>query len=408
MSQSSTWDPLLFLTLPVTLRKCVYWHLDGQLTRLRLPSSYELFTDTMTESRKTARRKRQAFKLRKKLQKFIELYSYMPDFVNSWLDYMSCLRYDCVVLDYLRVNRELESTLTQLHWIFIDGCLMLGLFSPEGLLQHWCSLEEYKDLVDNDLNLATVVNMEHLNGEELRQLNTQLEKLEVKDLVRQVTFYQDEEIPETAGVRDLISMLESLKGLQTLAVTSNSMFERLVNFHGFRDYPGHTLGYAVRKRVAELEISRCGVLGGPQSLANLERWEAVGKVTFSFLEALDLNQVVLPPHCVWLRLQNVKRLRWWDLQALRTILPSRLLLSGSINETLDHSEAWSKPVVEVLDASELHTCKALLWETLRHLHRIQLIDVMEIEPVAILPLCLYNSGQIQCSGTTDLKRVLYL
>ncbi|CEP60932.1 Ctf13p LALA0_S02e02960g [Lachancea lanzarotensis] len=380
---------LEFLQQPITLRKCVYQHLNSQLTNLKPPATYELFTSTLTPTRRKSSRSRG---LRKKLERFAELYSYVPDFVDSWLEYVTCLRYDCIVLDYLRVNRELESTLTQLYWIFISGHPKLGFFSPEGLLQYWCSLEEYRDSVDSDLNLlSTVVNMEHINGKELQELDGYLDRTGRKDLVHQVRFYQDEEALESAEVLDLIAMLESLKSLQAVTVTSQSLFERVVNFHGFRDHPGHTVGFAVKKRVKTLELSRCASRDLRLSMVNLSRWEAVEKVTFTFLEELDLNQVILPPHCVWLRLQSIKSLKWWNAQEIRTKLP-----------------IGSKSFGKSMDSSELYICKALLWDILHHIHRVQLIDVGKIEPAPILPLSLFNNGQVQCSGTNDASQVIFL
>ncbi|SCU92322.1 LAFA_0F09516g1_1 [Lachancea sp. 'fantastica'] len=398
-------DAFEFLQQPITLRKCVYWHLNSQLIDLKPPATHELFTSTFTSKKKTSRKSKSLRGLQKKLRRFVELYSYMPEFVDSWLEYMTYLRFDCIVLDYLRVNRELESQLTQLHWIFISGELKLGLFSPDGLLQFWCSLEEYQTLIDNDLNLSTVLDLEHINEKELKALDAQLESMERKDWVHQVKFYHDEETVEKSQILALIGMLDSLKSLQTIAVTNESMFERVVNFHGFRDHPGHTIGYAVKRRVATLELSRCGSLGLGKAVANLSRWEAVGKVTFAFLEELDMNQVILPPRCVWLRFYKIKKLKWWSAEELRSRLPGSCLRSDTLDQIL---EAGIKNIAKHMDSSELYKCKALLWDILRHIHRVQLIDVRDIEPVPILPMCLYNSGQVQCSGTSKADQVIFL
>ncbi|SCU89827.1 LANO_0D06590g1_1 [Lachancea nothofagi CBS 11611] len=402
------WDPLEFLKQPITLRKCVYWHLDGQLTQLNLPSAYQLFTNTFIEHQNASRKSKQLKNLRKRLQHFAEFFSYMPAFVNSWLQYVACLRYDCVALDYMRINRELEGTLSPLEWIVIDGQPQLGFFSPSGLLQLWYSTETYRELIDDELRPATVLNTEHLYNNELQTLSGQLDNQEIKDLVQGVHFCQDEESGVSDEILKMISILESLKNLQVVKVTGDTLFERLINFHGFRDHPGHTVGYMIKNRVSELEIKECTVIGTLDSIADLTRWERVFKVTFSRLAQLDLNRAVLPPGCRWLRLDKIRMLKWWDQEEIRSLLQNQLELRERIHYEVTKPKTWIVENATSAEVAVAHTCKALMWETMGHLNRMQLVEVGEIEPTPILPRSLYEDGRIEWCGSKQETSIILL
>ncbi|SCU94695.1 LADA_0G10418g1_1 [Lachancea dasiensis] len=404
MIQPSIWDPLKFLEQPILLRKCVYWHLDSEWTNLKPPSTYDLFTGTFPENERTMRRAnpKHLDKLRKRLGWFFELYSYLPNLVDSWLAYAECLRYDCVALDYLRMNRELQGSLSLLQWVLVGGQLQLGLFSTTGLLQLWLSVDEYQQLIDTEFMPSTCVNLEHLAEGELRELNDQLQKLELKDTVQQVTFYQEEEKCESKETLELIATLESFKSLKTLKVTNDRLFERLVNFHGFRDFPGHTVGYLVKNRVMELELDRCGSLGTPENIADLTRWETVGKITLNNLDTLDLNHFSLPPGCRWLQLNNIRVVKWWDLKQIRVLLRNILQVQESgIHTVPQRPKIWvAKKSATVTHKDVIYLCKALLWENLGHLNRIQLNNIAQVHPSPVLPKSLYSESQFCWFGNT--------
>lgn len=405
-------EPERFLDLPILLRKHVYWHLDGQLTFLKPPSNYQLFTETYPEYEISGRSKRNK-RLWAKIGRFIELFDYLRGFVDLWLEFMGVLKYDCIALDYMRMNRELQGSLSELEWIVIDGRTQLGLFSKAGVLQLWYSVEEYSAFVDLEFEPRTVINSAHLRDQEVALIAEQLGKRELTDLVRKVSFYQEDEEDASGNalVLQLIGELENLRGLECVRVTGQLLFERVVNFHGVRDHPGHTVGYLVKKRVSELEIERCDMIGVPQCIADFTRWECVSKVTISNVDTLDLKRTMLPQCCRRLRLQKVRLLEWWDQEETIIMLQKWTTHCGPQQKSYAQNyEANTEVLVvdpAVANKDTLYRCKALMWEKYGNLSHIQLSGIHEVRGTPLVPQSWYYGMRFECTAS-NIPRVIVL
>ncbi|CUS20649.1 LAQU0S01e11452g1_1 [Lachancea quebecensis] len=397
-------EPAEFLALPVSLRKQVYWHLNGQLTQLRPPTNYELFAETYPVY-KTGKKRKRNRELWTNLGKFVELFEYLPGFVDLWLEYAECLRYDSISLDYMRMNRELDGGLAELEWIMVGSEVRLAVFSHEGVLQVQYPIEEYHKFIDSEFRPRVAMNTAHLDeGAEAPAVVAALQKLELLDLVDNVVFYQDEDSVNEETVLQMVAGLESMRGLQGVRVAGQKLFERVVNFHGVRDHPGRTIGYLVKKRVSRLLVERCASIGGKRSIADFTRWDHVSRITVSKVRELDLTRTMLPPGCRWLRLENIDKLKWWDQQAVEAELPESCLVCSDPPGT-------GEPEVCQVDraaASEevLLRCQALLWETYGRLSCVQLICVREIDRAPVVPQA-WRGARFNCWRST-VARITYV
>ncbi|CAR22514.1 Ctf13p [Lachancea thermotolerans CBS 6340] len=357
--------------------------MNGQLTQLRPPTNYELFAEAYPVYKVNKKRKRNR-ELWTKLHKFVELFEYLPGFVDLWLEYMECLRYDSITLDYMRMNRELDGKLTELEWIVVGSEAKLAMFSREGVLQVQYQIKEYHKFIDSEFRPRVTMNTAHLDeGAEAPSVVRALQKLELLDLVNSVVFYQDEDSASEETILQMVANLEALRGLESVRVVGQMLFERVVNFHGVRDHPGRTIGYVVRKRVSQLLVERCASIGGKRNIADFTRWDHVSRIKLSKVRELDLTRTMLPLGCRWLRLENIDKLKWWEQRTVEAELPESCLVCSNPPRA-------GEPAVWQVDRAAmgeevLLRCQALLWEIYGRLSCLQLINVREIDRAPVVP-----------------------
>ncbi|SCW04533.1 LAFE_0H15632g1_1 [Lachancea fermentati] len=409
-------DPSIFLSLPLDLRQNVYWHLDGQLTRLQPPSKYELFTSSSVDSYYNSHGKQSKRSLKKKFEEYIQIFDYLPGFVETWLEYSKCLRFDCIVLDYLRVNLELDCSFTSFEWILLNHECHIAMFSPKGVLQVWYNAKEYREWVDPSFVPSTKLNAEHLTSNSLKAIIKELDTREQKDLVKTIVFFQEEDIYVNKSLSPIIlsilSVMDSLRGLNRIKVMGEHLFGRLVNLQGARDYPGQSISYIVRKRVQIMEVNQGLSVGGGNQVADFSRWENLTKLTISEINDVDLKNVLLPKSCKWIVFRNLRKLGWWDQTNMlhlideKWILKSRRDAAKSVqqlgssydSQIYDENETLRLVDVSLADRDILLKCKAILWDTYGSLNYIQLIDVASVEGDIYIPRTLY------CNKRMDIFR----
>lgn len=418
--------PLFFLQLPVDIRHKVYYHLNGQLTQLRPSSQYELFTEPPSACSQTTAaldrgQKRMIRRLKKRLlskfSQYIDVYSHSPNFVETWLRYSVWLRYDCITLDYLRLNHSFEGFLERMYWIPIAGSLQLALFGPRGLLQVWYTPQEFQQWVigqsDNpELSLAyTDINLEAVPYDCLTQLYHLLASQGLQDYVNGIRFQQDEDTRDLSNpsVTCTISRLESFRNLQKLEVVGTGLFENIANFHGLRSNPGRTINYIVKKRVRDLTVERCPTVGF-DSIADFTRWENLVVLNITHCQMLDLNRVLLPKHCQRLILSNINELTWWNQHELKGLAKDLIITRReSRNEKSDGVDhhggdppcSYPARQINVVDTTReanrdlLLKCKALVLDAYGSLNYIQLKDIVSIKGEIFVPSSLYYNKRLE-------------
>ncbi|AET41231.1 Ctf13p Ecym_7405 [Eremothecium cymbalariae DBVPG len=334
-------DVQQFLSLPIDTRLEVYKQLNGHFTLLdplSSSSSAVLLPSSKIENYNTEQSELQIERFRG----YIAHYEYIPYFINSWVRYSSWLRYDCVVLDYLRLNHQYESGLTKLHWIDLDdGVAHIGVFdSRDDMLQVWYNVEEYRRWVlsppfgavpsyRGDIDTMNEVEKSwtamHLDtgvvGEIKKLLLGLVRNQELLDSVRSVTLTQEEFIAqEQTGdvINYVVSQLDAFRYLRCVKIRSKLLFGKLVNLKGSRDNPGTTIGYSVRKRIRELHIT--GLYNGIPT-CDLTKWENCVTIRLQHLTGIvDLNGFLMPKNLRCLILKNVQILKWWEFQELEKMV----------------------------------------------------------------------------------------
>ncbi|AGO10410.1 AaceriABL046Cp [[Ashbya] aceris (nom. inval.)] len=331
-------DIQLFLALPVDIRKAIYRRLDNRFTCLD-PTDIDGVKIEWGSGYSTKKKDWSLQEL--PFRPYLDHYNYIPNFVPVWLQYMPWLRYDSVVLDYLRVNQLYDGGLATLHWILVEQDPYIAIFdSKDDVLQVWLSLAEFSnwvlgamespetayrgeiDVVGNTNRMYGAIKIDTGVVLDIQRLFDQLSTTQQHlDTVGEVVLTQEEFLSQGEigkHINYTVSQLESLRYLRTLKIRSDLLFHKFVNLRGVRDNPGHTIGYNVRKRVRQLHLIG---LHDEIPVCDLSKWDSCVAVKIeNFSGSLDLDGVIMPRHLQRLILKNVRSVKWWGFREIHEIM----------------------------------------------------------------------------------------
>ncbi|SCV00355.1 LAMI_0G04478g1_1 [Lachancea mirantina] len=401
-------DIVRFLELPLRLRRQVYWHLDGQFSRLKPPSNYELFSNDFDQFKSDELMDSKTQELWTKAQKYVINFGYIDGFQRVWSLYASILRYDPILMDFLRVNSDLQDESGGLEWIDVDGELCVALFSRGGVLQAWYTVEEYRMWIQDDIDTCMTINVERLAQSGVPEVLTKLSTSGFIETVTRVVFGDDEDLEQNAdvsreaegsAVANVISKLDDFKSLQDLEIIGDPLFERVLNFHGSRDYPGQVVGYVVKRRVKRIRVREMVELGHTRNFADLSRWEKLVQLEIDTVDTVDLNYLILPSACRFFILRHIHRLIWWFQDGV----------SFLGEESWEEGTGTVKNVrIKRMRNADAATVKyrALIWDTFSGLNYLKLVNVNQIVGQIRVPHALYDNGRIQIINSTHLTTPL--
>lgn len=394
-------DSSLFLELSVELRLEVYKRFNSQFTYL----------NPLLAKTKPKLQVSQALKPQEERFKFyLAHYEYLGDFIEKWLKYSFLLKYDCIVLDYLRVNHLYESCLSKLHWIDLDCAnSYIGIFDRcEDLLQVWYSAKEYKKwILDKTAakvpkfgtDMPCLANL-RLDPALVKNMELVLDKLvlnqEYLDSIKYVTLTQEEFISEETldnNIKHLVTRLESVRYLRSIKIRSDVLFNKLVNLKGSRDHPGYTIGYNVRKRVRELQLVglECDILD-----ANLLRWENCLILKFqNCFGTIDLNGLQLPSQLRQLVIKNVYSLKWWNLAQRFNEIIGQDIIDSKIKVGETRVKQTNRAIIA---QDKLLLMEELLIQKLNNLNYIHLQSIEMPISCIVVPARLYLNKRINIFG----------
>ncbi|CAI4048239.1 hypothetical protein SKDZ_13G2200 [Saccharomyces kudriavzevii ZP591] len=472
-------NPVRFLNLPIDIRKEVYFHLDGDFCGAHPCPIDILYTSNNVElpEKPGYKRSKRSKKLLKYMypvfSSYLNIFEYSPQLIEKWLEYAFWLRYDSLVLDCLKVNHLYDGLLIgALEWTYLDNELRLAYFNKDSMLEVWYSFKEYKKWVIDcaaydEFDSTDVSNIQlNIDNSTSQLVDKCLLILEQKDLfatVRELQFGQDEEVggeedaddceadsdekikskstttnkkrpaskssysdnDRVTGKRNqltnmsvirTIKSMEPMKGLRKLTVRGEKLYELLINFHGFRENPGKTISYIVKRRIIEIQLSRMDQISRT-GLADLTRWDNLQTLVLSRIAYVDLNNVVFPKNFKSLTMKRVNKIKWWNIK--ENIL-KELKLEEDYFESLytkDNNTRFTKIFnlgrmkINELDKSEINQmtyfrCQALVWHSFGTLNHIKLQNVSEVcNNNIIVPRALFDSKRIeifQCEKISDI------
>ncbi|AMD18858.1 HBL044Cp [Eremothecium sinecaudum] len=380
-------DVILFLNLPIDIRLEVYKHLLGQFTCLDpLSTGPRVRIDTPEQ-----------WKLQEERFTFyLAHYEYLNDFIPRWLSYTPCLRYDCIVLDYLRINLLYESGLSKMHWIELDdGDPYLAAFdNREDVLQVWYTPREYASWIickspqgiadDNNEFTTTSLDLGLLKNCKLLCQSLPQQYL---DSVILVTLTQEELISEGhlhESIKYLISHMEQIRYLRCIRVRSDFLLRKLINLRGHRDNPGHMIPYTVRKRIREIEV-----LGLQKAIVeiNFTKWEncLVLKLENCAI-TIDLNKIILPRQLRYLSIKKVQAVKWWNIK--------KGLLQSNFDEKREKGRVIKMINKSMIDQEKYFKMQDLITGKLQNLNHITIQEVQELLRDIVVPSRLYYSNRV--------------
>lgn len=422
-------DVALFLGLPIDIRKQVYFHLDGQFVNLGPDIVQELyFADVIKLSAEHYKPKRNQELLRKRLypifEPYLGIFDYVPSLVDRWLEYSLWLRYDCIVLDCMRLNHLYEGELIgPVNFIYLDGRVRLSFFDKHYILWNWYTYKEYARWIDNENNQIELtylkLNLEYLKYDFVSKILQNMKRDNVLDLINQIQFEQededenpiefdDQEDFETASYRvenpsviKVVQTMDLMKGVQRLFFRGDRLYESLVNFHGVRDNPGKTINYMVKKRILFLELLQIESLC-KTGIADFSRWENLRELKLVRVGEIDLNKMLLPPSCRILTMCGIQTLYWWyivdQIEQMMGSCYTKKVYGNVYHRVLDSS---------LIDIETLFRCQIMVKECFQHLNYIKLQDIYEIKGrKLVLPRSLFYEKRILMRGTIGVNQII--
>ncbi|EJS42384.1 ctf13p [Saccharomyces arboricola H-6] len=475
-----SFNPVRFLDLPIDIRKEVYFHLDGDFCGAHPCPIDVLYSSNTVELPGTPGYKRS--KRSKKLLKYmypvfashLSIFEYSPPLIEEWLEYAFWLRYDCLVLDCLKVNHLYDGSLIgALEWTYLDNELRLAYFNKASMLEVWYTFKEYKKWViesaacyEFDSNYVSNIkfDIENLTPQTVYKCLSVLEKKDLLSTLRELQFGQDEEVREeddddeagsdqyakskstvirkkrasprsshpdadrvkgkqkqltNMSVTSTIKMMELMKSLRKITVRGEKLYELLINFHGFRDNPGKTISYIVKRRINEIQLSRMEQISRT-GLADFTRWDNLQAVILSRIAYVDLNNIVFPKNFKSLTMKRVDKIKWWNIE--ESIL-KELKLDKKIFRKLYIREDKSRftkflnlcqTKIKELDKSEIDQikyfrCQALVWHSFGTLNHIKLQNISEVRNNNIIvPRALFDSKRVEIFQCEKISEVLVI
>lgn len=422
-------DVALFLGLPVNIRKQVYFHLGGQFADLGpdiLQGLY--FTDVIKLPAEYYQPSRYQQRLRRRLypifEPYLGIFDYMPSLVNRWLEYALWLRYDCIVLDCMRLNHLYEGELIgPINLVYLDGRVRLSFFDKNYMLWNWYTYKEYARWIDNENDQIELtylkLNLENLRYDLVAKILSSMQRDKVLDFINQIQFEQEDEDEEPISfdeqddfetssyrIRDpavirVVQTMDLMKGLKRLAFRGDRLYEGMVNFHGVRDNPGKTINYMVKKKIFHLQILQVGSLC-KTGVADFTRWENLRELKLVQVGEVDFNKMLLPSNCRLLTICGAQVLYWWDIvDQIEHMASDRYTtkMRGSMRyHTLDEKS---------MDVETLFQCRIIVKDCLQNLNFIKLQDIYEIKGRKfVVPRSLFYNKRILMSGKIGADQLI--
>lgn len=411
---------------------------------------------------------------------YLNIFEYSPQLIEKWLEYAFWLRYDCLVLDCLKVNHLYGGSLIgALEWTYLDNELRLAYFNKTSMLEVWYTFKEYKKWVIEvaaydepdltDINY-TQFNIENLTPQKVDKCLLLLEQKDLLTTVSEIQFGQDEEIggveeeqgeddnedneadsDETAkpkskvtnkkrtaskslgndsvrknrnqltnmSVIRTIKSTEFMKNLRKISVRGEQLYELLINFHGFRDNPGKTISYIVKRRINEIQLSRTDQISRT-GLADFTRWDNLRILVLSRMAYVDLNKIVFPKNLKSLKMEYISQIKWWEIEEnIRKELnmDKKTFKSSYIREKNNRFTRFlglSQIKIMELDKSEIDQitffrCQALVWQSFGTLNHIRLERVSKVcNDNIIVPRALFYSKRIEIFQCEEISEVMVI
>lgn len=405
---------ILFLELPIDIRKEVYYHLDGNFCGIGSTSVEQLYCSNFVQlpSSKYKKNERQRL-LGKRLyhlfSPFIGIFDYSPSLIDEWLDYSLWLRYDCIVLDCMRLNHTYGGSLIgPMDWVYLDNRLRLAYFK-NCMLQVWYTFREYtRWIVDEEGEEESInylrLNLEYFKCTPVEKISTLLKRNEIFLFLNHILFDQEsdgeteDQIIDNNGeemsyqltnmpIIKVVNNMEAMKKLDKISVRGAHLYQSLINFHGVRDNPGKTINYLVKKRILHIELLQIDDLTR-SSLSDLTRWENLRELCLGNIEEIDLNRLVLPNSCQNITIKNASRVIWWKLEIDLEDMTKYTFTTKKLN-IYTTAKAIDRQSV---DPDIFGQLQALVWRTLKPLNFIKLQCVHEIPGGRIvIPKTLYDN-----------------
>lgn len=422
-------DVALFLGLPINIRKLVYFHLDGKFVDLGPDISQNLYFTNVIKlpaeryepSKYQERLRRRSYRI---FEPYLSLFDYSLSLVDEWLEYSLWLRYDCIILDCMRLNHLYGGELIgPINLIYLDGRVRLAYFDKNYMLWNWYTYGEYARWIDEEndqIDLSYLkLNLEYLSHDLMIRILREMQRDQLLDFINQIQFEQEdqEDDPkkfdnqddfETASYRikdptvtQVIQSIESMKGLRSLIFRGDQLYEGLVNFHGFRDNPGKTINYIAKRRILYMQILQTESLS-KTGLADFTRWENLRELALVGVHEIDLNKTLLPPNCRLLTIRGVQMLHWWDVV---DSIEQRIgkCYTTQVRYNVSH---------RILDPQSIETetfsqCQIIVKENFQHLNFMKLQDIYEIKGRKIVvPRSLFYNKRILLTGKKGFDQII--
>lgn len=415
-------DVELFLQVPIDIRLKVYFQLDKQLTYLKSNSKYELFLPQYNLISFPKVEYSPIFeKQRLKYYDFLQVYEYLPNFVDNWTILSLWLPFDSIILDYFRLNHLYQYDLCKLQFIEVDKEVKLALFDHEGLLQICYEIERYIRLVVdpynqnmkrnyessinffNDIELYTSIDLINIMPKSLMNIYNQVKHKKLLNSVKSISFNQDDddrnELNESSTF--MIQQLETFKNLSQLEIYSQHLFDKMVNFHGFRDNPGKTLGYLIKKRILNIHLFLCTQIGLEFDKADFSRWENLNLLVINQCGEINLNHIILPKSCRELVIKNADILIWKNNDEIYKDLNPSWMKIICESKFMANIQIIDNKQITKENQLKIFQCKASVQEMFGYLNLIKLINIRFIKGNLIIPSIMYNNGRfhkVNCFG----------
>lgn len=416
-------DVVLYLGLPIDIRKQIYYHLDGNFCGTVPTSVEQLYCGSFVQltSSKYKRNDRQrllAKRLYHLFSPFIEIFDYSPSLIDEWLDYSLWLRYDCIVLDCMRLNHTYGGSLIgPIDWIYLDGRLRLAYFK-NCMLQVWYSFQEFTRWIVDEGGEECMdylrLNLEYFKCTPVEKMLNSLKQNELYLFLNQIFFDQESDGETEDEILDnnaeaisyqltnlptirVVNNMEAMKKLDKISVRGDHLYQTLINFHGVRDNPGKIINYLVKRRILRIELLQIDDLTKP-SLSDLTRWENLRALYLGNVAKIDLNKLVLPYKCQSLTIKDATTVTWWNLETnledmTKYAFITKRLNSYTMMKTIDRRS---------MDPDILGQLQALVWRSLKPLNFVKLQCVHEIPGGRIVvPKALYDNKRILIYPMTD-------
>ncbi|CCE64149.1 hypothetical protein TPHA_0G03080 [Tetrapisispora phaffii CBS 4417] len=463
-------DVCKFLDLPIDIRKNIYLQLNGMLGNSNFDSNKFSINIQETRTENTIPVSKKAKSNRKtRIQTYYKIFEPIFAMLNhsnlfeKWLYHAIWLRYDSIMLDCMRINHFYGGqVLGSLDWIQLDGKLRLAYFDEHYVLQVWYTFKEYnKWIVRGSSAIETEskidylrLNIDHLNsmGSVFEKTLDDFGKHDMYLKINEIHFNSDEDenaesdfLPnynedsvtdteaENTDALDIsfknklndkniiaiIQRMENMKNLSKLTITTDRLYQTLVNLQGVRDNPGRIISYMVRKRITEIQINRVKQLSFKSRIGDFGKWENLNRLELNNIQYLDMNLIYFPDSCKELVLKNIRILKWWNAE--ESLVP--ILFTESAHE---QKKIWIKKQNRKKQVKEyrlnehylkpeiIENCKDIVKSMIgrsstNKLNYISLVSINKtVNNFIIVPSNLYDNNRIQLFNINRYIEEVYI